>query len=332
MKHSHPNRTRGAALISAMLTVALVAALTSATLWLQWRQVEIEIAERGQAQSQWLMTGAFDWSRLILAEDARTAQNSDHLNEPWALVVQESRLSSFLAQDQQLREDDPEVYLSGQIIDAQSRLNLTALLEDGLASPTVLASWQRLFQRLNLPLSELDSLLQRWPRAVAANAPLNGRGTDAASRAQAQAAPLLPRRLEQLVWLGLSATTVERLRPYATVLPSATPVNINTAPALVLEAVLPGLDSASASQLVQQRRLRPWNTLQEAALALGASGAQLDERRHSVSSRYFEILGRLRMGLQVRDEVALVERNGNEVRMLWRQRSRAALGENGSLQ
>ena len=37
-------RQRGAALLTAMLTVALVATLASAALWQQWRQVEIEIA------------------------------------------------------------------------------------------------------------------------------------------------------------------------------------------------------------------------------------------------------------------------------------------------
>ena len=75
-------RQSGAALLAALLTVALVASLASAALWLQWRQVEIEIAERGRAQTQWLLTGAFDWTRLILAEDARSAQNIDHLGEP----------------------------------------------------------------------------------------------------------------------------------------------------------------------------------------------------------------------------------------------------------
>ena len=128
-----------------MLVVTLVASLASAALWLQWRQVEIETAERGRSQSQWLMTGAMDWTRLVLAEDARSAQNADHLGEPWALPVQESRLSTFLSQDRQWREGDPEVFLSGQIFDAQSRLNLAALLEDGKPVPAAVAAWTRLF-------------------------------------------------------------------------------------------------------------------------------------------------------------------------------------------
>ena len=36
---------QGAALLSAMLVVTLVASLASAAMWLQWRQVELESGE-----------------------------------------------------------------------------------------------------------------------------------------------------------------------------------------------------------------------------------------------------------------------------------------------
>ena len=310
-----PRCQRGAALLAALLTVALVASLASAALWLQWRQVEIERAERGRNQTQWLLTGAFDWTRLILAEDARSAQSSDHLGEPWAVPVQESKLSTFLSQDRQWREGDPEVYLSGQISDAQSRLNLGALVADGQPSPAAIAAWTRLFARLDLPLNELDTLLRRWPAALAA---AQGTAAAKAPAATSSQTPLLPQRIEQLVWLGLSPATVERLRPYATVLPTATPVNLNTASAPVLEAVIPGLDAGAARQLMARRDQRPWATLQEAAEALGPLGRQLDDRQHSVSSRYFEIRGRIRIDEVTQEELALVQRDGPQVRMLWR--------------
>lgn len=326
-RHPSParqTRQTGAALISAMLVVTLVATLASAALWLQWRQVELEIAERGRTQSLWLMTGAMDWTRLILSEDASSAQNADHLGEPWAMPVQESKLSTFLSQDQQWREGDPEVFLSGQILDAQSRLNLMSLFENGRPTAAGLAAWNRLFERLELPAAELNSLLAQWPRALAA--------TDNTSQGQSNDGPLLPQRLEQLTWLGLSATTVERLRPYATVLPSATPVNLNTAPSLVLEVVVPGLDAASARQAVAKRDARPWQSLQEAAEALGPAGKLLDDRQHAVRSRYFEIHGRLRLEQTVQQEVALVERSGTVARMLWRIREPQKFGVPLSLQ
>lgn len=330
---NRPNRQCGAALLSAMLVVTLVASLSSAALWLQWRQVELETAERGRAQSLWLMTGAMDWTRLVLAEDARSAQSTDHLGEPWALPVQESRLSTFLSQDRQWREGDPEVFLSGQIVDAQSRLNLASLLEDGKPAPAAVAAWTRLFARLDLPQTELQLLLQGWAQAVAASRQgAAAQGTAQASGTVTADAPLLPQRLDQLGWLGLSSATLERLQHYATVLPVATPVNLNTASELVLEAVVPGLDAAGARQGVQRRNAKPWMTLQEAAEALGTAGRSLDERQHSVRSRYFEIHGRMRIDQTVQQERALVEREGMQTRMVWRTRASVQERHTASLQ
>lgn len=330
MKSRRCARQSGAALLSAMLTVALVASLAAAALWTQWRQVEIEIAERGRAQNQWLMAGALDWTRLILAEDARSAQSIDHLGEPWALPVQESKLSTFLSQDQQWREGDPEIYLSGQISDAQSRLNLASLVEDGKPTAAALAAWTRLFERLDLPMAELDALTRLWPQALAAAQPATQNKPPAGDTGSMAA--LLPQRLEQLVWVGLSTDTIARLRPYVTVLPVSTPVNLNTATAPVLEAVVPGLDGASARQLVARRNQKPWGSLQEAAEAMGSAGHLIDDRQHAVRSRFFEIHGRLRIGSQIQDEVALIEREGGQVRMLWRARAPQQLTASGSLQ
>jgi len=67
---------RGAALLLAMLTVTLVAALAASALWQQWRALEVERAERQRAQAAWILTGALDWARLILREDGRGNQTN----------------------------------------------------------------------------------------------------------------------------------------------------------------------------------------------------------------------------------------------------------------
>lgn len=298
---------RGAALLMAMLLVTLVATLSAASLWLQWRQVEVETADRQRSQLSWLITGAMDWSRLILREDALSVQSggTDHLGEPWALPVQESRLSTFLSQDQQLREGDPQVFLSGRITDAQSRLNLLSLSEGSQVVPEVLAQWVRLFALLQLPRAELELLVRQWPLAL----------TEGAQ------GPLRPQRVEQLVWLGLSEASVARLQPFVTVLPEPTPVNLNTAPLQVLLASLPALDSATAQRFVQRREQRHFATLEEARQALGLAAAQLSERRHALRTQYFEVTGQLRIDQQRQTERALVRRSGPQVSVVWRERS-----------
>jgi general secretion pathway protein K len=315
-----PQGSRGAALISAMITVTLVAALASAALWQQWRQVDIESAERSRAQTAWLLTGALDFSRLILREDKGPA---DHLAEPWALGLQESKLSSFLAQDKQVREGDPEVFLSGAITDAQSRLNVRNLIDNGQASPNGRASFAKLFTLLGLPLNELSTLQQQVLRAQQASAPASNSpaptGAIGANSTPDNNAPLMPQQTAQLVWLGLSARTVEQLTPYVCVLPEATPLNLNTAGPEVIYASLPGLDLAAAQQFVRQRANKPpLETLEAATKALGLVEAP---KGLDFKSKYFFIRGRMRLEDTVQEDHLLVERNGPKVSILWRERA-----------
>lgn len=311
--------SRGAALLSALLIMTLVATFSVAALWQQWQQVEIESAERGHNQAAWLMTGAMDWTRLILREDAMSAQSggADHLGEPWAVPVLESRLSTFLSQDRQERRSDPEVFLSGVIVDAQSRLNVASLWEDGQISPAARASWVRLFDLLGLPQSELNTLLMQWALLERSHT------TPAGAPVQTPEGALRPQRTEQLVWLGLSPSTVRELEAHVTVLPDPTPVNLNTASAVVLRASLIDLDAQSAQQLVDLRSRTPLQNLEEARQALGPAGRQLDAKRHAIRSSYFEVFGRLRIDDKVQQERALLKRENGQVRMLWRSRTHA---------
>ncbi len=309
----------GAALLTAMLTVALVATLASAALWQQWRQVEIETAERTRSQTAWMMTGAMDWTRLILREDAISSQGKgvDHLGEPWALPVQESKLSTFLSQDQQWREGDAEVFLSGQIIDAQSRMNVMNLVENGQTSPQALARFTALFERLNLPLSELQSLTYQLQAAVS----VSGNGSAKPATASKVNAALLPQQTSQLIWLGLNPSTLAILEKHITVLPENTPVNLNTASAEVLAACVPELSLTLARQAIDQRQRNHWVSLDAARTAFGAAGRHLDEKQHSIQSRFFEVTGRMRIDSVVQQERVLVKRDGKQVRMLWRTRA-----------
>lgn len=305
-------RVRGAALLSAMLIVTLVATLAAGALWRQWRQVEIEGAERSRQQMTWLLVGAQDWARLILREDARSG-GADHLAEPWAVPLQESRLSSFLAANPQDSDEVLDAFLSGQITDLQSRLNVLNLVEGGKVSDSAYQDFARLFRLLSLPEAELSQLAQGLRAALAPE--------------ESARAPLMPQQVDQLGVLGLSAATLARLRPYITLLPERTPVNLNTAPAEVLHAVIGGLDMSQAQHLVTERSLSHFRSLGDVSRLIGGDTQALDGSRHAVSSRYFEIRGRLRYGTAIVEDRAVVQRTGVDVRTLWRMRlAQAATG------
>lgn len=312
-------RQQGAALLSAMLTVTLVATFAAAALWQQYRSIEVEASERARVQVAWLLVGALDWSRLILRIDGR-AGTTDHLAEPWAVALQESRLSTFLAADKNntggmTAEESLDAFLSGQVTDAQSRLNIYNLVDNGKASAPDLAAFTKLFTLLDIPLTELETLVTNYASAADVTV-FNG------------AAPLMPQRVRQLTWLGLRASTVAKLVPYVSLLPERTTVNLNTAPAEVIYATVPKLQLADAKLAVTTRERAHFASLVEAAKTVPALAGQLSETQHSVATRFFEVLGRLRLEQTVVEEQSLVSRdNFGNVRTLWRERAVVASPE-----
>jgi len=308
---------RGAALLVALLTVALVATLAAAGLWQQWRAVEVEAAERQRAQAAWVLSGALDWARLILREDA-AAGGVDHLGEPWAVPLREARLATFLAADRSADASTSSVadsFLSGDIIDLQSRLNVTNLVEAGRVSPAAIATFTRLFTLLGLPASEVETLARQMLRASLAS--------QGALSADGAPVPLLPQATSELVWLGLSPSTVQAIAPHVTVLPARTPVNLNTASATVIYAAIDGISLADAQRLVAQRAASHLHSLADATPLLGPN-AHTGDGAAGVASRFFEVRGRLRMDDQVVEERSLVQRDNKMVQALRRQRVPAA--------
>ncbi len=306
-------RQRGAALLTAMVIVALVATLASAMIWQQWRAVQVESAERGRIQAQWILAGAVDWARLILREDARGKKPIDHLGEPWATPLAEAKLSSFLAADRDNTDDGIEAFLSGGISDAQARYNLRNLIQTdakkAAAEAKVLA---RLLESVDADPALAATLSASLQRALPPAPSASGTATvDIPTPTIDPRAPLVPMRLEQMRWLGIDAATLSKLEPYVTWLPLPTKVNLNTAPREVIAAVIEGLDLGSADRLVSARQTNPFENM--AAVTRLLPGVDPDESRVGFKSDFFEVTGRLRLGERLVEQRAWVQRSGLDV-------------------
>jgi general secretion pathway protein K len=302
---------RGAALLVAMVVLTLVSTLAAGMVWQQARAIEVESAERTRAQAAWILTGALDLGRVLLRVDARKP-GVDDLTEVWATQLEEASLSSLLAQDRNNNvEGAPEAFLRGRIRDAQDRYNLRNLVDaaTGKIVEAELAALTRLCETAAVAPETAQTLASGLQAALQAEKPGEGEAqTDAV---------LLPQTVDQLVWFGLDAQTVQRLQPYVGLLPEPTPLNVNTASAEVIAAVVAGLDSGSAQRIVNRR---PFKTLQDMRSDVPGEAA-LDAKRLSVNSNYFEISGRLRMDGRVLEERMLVKRANRQVSIQarWRQ-------------
>ena len=319
---------RGAALLAAMLTVTLVATIAASAVWQQWRNLEVEGAERTRVQAAWLLLGGLDFSRQILRHDARTSGGTDSLTEPWSVPLAEARLSTFLqATNNQTNVDDATIdaaqaFLSGAVVDAQARLNIRNLVSSNALQLPAQRQFERLFERLGLPRAELTVLSQQALAALR-------------SEGKAANAPLLPRTYKELAWWGLSPATMAALEPYVTLLPQTTLVNINTASPTVIWAAVDGLDFAAAQQIAQMRMTKAFETTADLKQrfpnnqALAAAHGLLDVR-----TAYFEVWARLRFDSLVVQEKSLVYRQGLSVSTVVRERGAAMpatlLAEGGS--
>lgn len=324
--HSFPAglaRQRGAALLTAMVIVTMVTTIAASMVWQQWRAVQVESAERGLAQAQWILRGALDWGRLILREDNRNP-GLDHLGEPWAVELAEARLSSFLAVDKENTQDGPDAFMSGRITDLTGRYNLYGLVDmtTGLANLQQVAVLQRLCSSLSLSPALADAIAASLRKALLASVATNDPtllqmlgGAEARNTA-----PLMPQTVDQLVWLGLDAGTIERLRPYVVLLPEDTPVNVNTAPREVLAAVLEplGVDLSRADRIIQHRQRNPAKSVDDLKVVVG--NVDLSQAKIDVKSDYFQIQGRLRLEDRIVEQQYVVKREGNNVKILFENR------------
>jgi general secretion pathway protein K len=301
-RRRHPPRhQRGAALLTAMIIVTLVATLAAGMVWQQWRAVQVEGAERARAQSAWVLYGALDFAQLILREDRKSGRPTA-LTEPWATPLAESRLSTFLAVDKANADEGPEAFLSGNISDAQARYNLTNLVSGGKIVPAELEALERLCQTLGVDAGVAvriaNGLRDATPVAT-------GTGTATTSAA----APLQPKTIAQLAWLGIDQSSLQALRPYVVLLPVVTKVNVNTAPKEVLIATIKGLDAGTAERLIQIRQRTPFKNMTTFAAevpTLAPLPANLD-----TVSNFFEVRGRLRLADHVLTERSMVQRAPN---------------------
>jgi len=297
----------GAALLSAMIVVTLVASLAAAMVWRQYRAVQIETADRARAQATWILQGALDWAGLILREDARANQNEpvDHLGEVWAVPLKEARLSTFLAADKDDTSDGPEAFLSGQVSDAQAQYNLRQLLGGEQVPPLEMRTLQKLCTSSGVPSDTAGQIASKIRQAFSSDASPD--------------APLAPQSLDQLSWLGLSPVVIQKLRPFVVLLPQPTPVNVNTAPREVIAALFDGMDLGSAERLVQARTVKPLRNIQELKDYLPAS-ATPDATRVSVASGFFFVDGSLRLDERVMAQHSLVQRINLDIRVISQER------------
>ncbi|MEN4920333.1 type II secretion system minor pseudopilin GspK [Achromobacter spanius] len=270
-------RERGAAVVSALIIVAIVAALTTSLVQRQTastRRVENELA---RVQARAMLAGGIDWARLVVRDHGRR-EPTTRGDQIWATPVLDTRIER--------PGDDRVAVFSGGVEDEQGKYNLYNLARNGVPQPEQEEVLRRLLNTLQLPdtlaARIIDIVASAQPPVQAADAP-----TTPANTPQARAP--LPRGVDEVAaLLGLEPPMRNALRRTMTLLPAASSVNVNTAPAEVIAALVPGLSLSQARAMAGERDRGNWfNNTGDFANRLAGTGVKTPAPSVATNSGWF---------------------------------------------
>lgn len=327
---------QGSALILAMLVAAWVAIM--AVNMAEKFRVDSQLAEGRSLQAK--MSGYLHGAESLvsgvlwadsLKDNSAEGNQVDHLSEDWALA------STTLPTD--------VGFVRVQLADAQGKFNINNLarIHDDYydaSLPTVnrLTAEQKLFIRLlKLVLPETSDtegmqLVEAIIDWLDQDDRVSGQGgaeslyylSQPVSRQPANSA--IGDLSELLLVRHMTPDRLAALRPYLVALPSATPVNLNTASPMILQAINRDntLQPASASHRLSLQNAReevPFSSVAEALNQAGFQEASDLAGILSVSSHYFAAQVNVQSGEQQRHANLLFYRNDKGVSVIKKDRS-----------
>jgi len=327
-----PRRQQGVAVITALLLTTLAVTIVASLFWLQQVQVRSMENQRLQLQTRWILRGALDLSRLVLNQDVMNSQLYTQANGIWATPLEETRLDDYVERER-LQGESFNATLAGRMVDAQSRYNLTNLATNRKVNTAELEVFERLLTNLRLDsglAQGVANLVANGQIAAAAPAQPSGSGSSGTAGAASAASggtglasgqqnptqssggePMGLVRVEDLLAVsGFTPQAVEQLRDYVIILPEATALNVNTAPAELIAALVPNLSLADAAVIVNNRKRAYYRSTNEFA-TLPQVGGVRPLARWDVKSSYFLAYSRVRLDRAALDTQALLSRPGN---------------------
>jgi general secretion pathway protein K len=270
-------RQRGVALITAVLMVALATMLA------------IDVGYRGfldQRRSGTLFAldqgyeialGAEAWAADFLKRDLQESQ-TDHFGETWARPLPPLPIEGGTVE--------------GRLEDMQGRFNLNNLIHtDGTPDPTAIKQFERVLAMLDIEPNWATAMADWIDQDTQPGFPDGAEDSVYTGMDPPHLAANMPitRVSELLVLPGFGPERYAKLKPYVSALPVGTPLNVCTAPGVVLDALSEDARefSLNPDDLANRRKNACFPTLEDLRGSLG--DAPFNELKDSLteSSAYF---------------------------------------------
>jgi len=276
-RRRNSGRQRGVALITAVLMVALATMLAVDVGFQgfldQRRSGTLFAIDQGYE----VALGAEAWAADFLKQDQQNSK-IDHLGETWARPLPPLPIEGGTVE--------------GRLEDMQGRFNLNNLVHtDGTTNPDAVQQLERILAMLELEPRWATAMADWIDQDVQPGFPDGAEDTVYTGENPPHLAANMPvtRASELLVLPGFGPERYALLRPYVSALPVGTPLNVCTAPGVVLDALSEDSRefSLSTEDLAKRRKEACFPTLEELRGSLGAERFEQLKNSLTESSRYF---------------------------------------------
>lgn len=334
--HRFRPRQRGVAVVTALLLTTLAISIVASLFWQQQVQVRSMENQRLHLQTKWILRGALDWASLVLRQDAYTSQYTS-LDQVWATPLAETRLDQYIERER-VEGENFDATLSGHIVDATSRYNLANLARDRVKDEEQVRIFGRLLDNLRLDARLADRVAnlvaqgQQVPVAVDPTTPPvqpppppPPPSTTATPVPPVNGVPIPLLQVDDLLAVqGMTPQILAQLRPFLIVLPArneATKLNVNTVPAELLSAIVPGMSLSQANSLVARRKTAAWRTPLDFESQVSQGGQALPAT-WDIKSNWFIVQSRIRLDRAALNAESLIERTpvvsvGGGTKVIW---------------
>lgn len=267
---------RGVALITALLITAIA---TIAAVAMASRQ-QIDIRRTGNIididRADMFALGAEEWAKQVLRRDRKDNQ-TDNTEEDWATVLPPLSVEGGV--------------VAGKIEDMQGLFNINNLVNNGAASPADRQIFERLLQNLDINIDIIDAVIDWMDKDERQTFPNGAEDTEYLQLDipyRTHNAPMASPS-ELVLVKGMNYADYTKIAPYLAALPERTTININTAPAQVLMAVVENLSESEADQIIEDRTEEPFADINSFMAHTLVQGKTVNQNSIGVASSYFMI-------------------------------------------
>jgi general secretion pathway protein K len=307
MKRRHARggvRQRGVALITAVLIVALGTMLAVDVGYKGFLDQRRSSTLFALDQAYEIALGAEGWAADILKKDQQDSK-TDHLGENWARPLPPLPIEGGTVE--------------GRLEDMQGRFNINSLVNaDGTTNAEAVKRLERIFAFLDVEPTWASAIADWVDTDAQPGFPDGAEDSVYTGQDPPHLAANMPvtRVSELMVLPGFGAERYARVRPYLSALPSGTPINVCTAPGVVLDALSEGSREfgLNPEDLANRRKDACFPTLEDLRGALG--DAAYDEVKNSLteSSNFFRATVWVTIGTTQFTLYSLLARTGGQIR------------------